>query len=103
MGGLWEFSLSYFRKLFLLSILASLIYTFPSYASFPCYDLKDNLPRLMKRGYGMLATAEIAGGAAIIVMLDRSGNFKIIGVDSNIKSCEIMSGNNWRFIADSLI
>lgn len=52
----------------------------------------------MKRGYDMLATAEIAGGAAIIVMLDKSGNFKIIGVDSNIKACEIMSGNNWRFI-----
>jgi hypothetical protein len=74
--------------------------SFPAAAAYKCAESKQIIPIILRQGYGVLSVAETPSGGAIMIFLDRMGNFKIIGIDENDMACELLAGSGWRFMLE---
>ena len=91
-------------RYFLYGIALSFcIISYPFQAKFNCFKTQDLVTSSMNDGYAFMAVAIIHKYLPVIVMLDRSGNFKIIGTDEEDNACLLISGSEWSFAMDSVV
>jgi len=74
-------------------------WAYPAEAKYNCAPLKDAIPEILKN-HAILAFAELQNGAAIIMFVNKSSSFIIIGVDEKEMSCVLMRGDGLRFAVE---
>ena len=72
--------------------------TFPAQAKYKCSTPTDLFDFYMRSGFGVLAVADMPyEGAALIIMLDKLGNYKLIGMEEK-NACVLLEGSGWHFM-----
>ena len=82
------------------ALLSIVIYIYPAAAEYRCAKLKDALPIMLQSGYAFVATAEVSGGAGIMLFINQSGTFKLVGVDKELNACVLLTGVNWAWVIE---
>lgn len=86
-----------------LSILLFFLFTagsaYPTERIFTCGAAKDVMKQNMIDGYAYFATATENNGFVIQLFMNlRNGDWRIVGIDGNMRACNMLKGIDWNFL-----
>lgn len=90
------------RHLFYGAAIATAISLYPvySYSAQGCGTLKDNLNAALKAGFAPLFTAITDRALPIIMVVNRQGDWVILGIDENQDACPLARGTEFQLIIE---
>jgi len=98
------YSVSSWVKLGRLAVLlACLFFSYSAYAvkpvRFQCGKLDATLISYLKDKYSINSIGAEKNGFAVQVLIDKSGNWVLLGIDENLNVCKLMSGTDWAWMS----
>lgn len=87
-----------YATLALMFWVAVVAYPFQiAFAGKGCNNVKVEVGNTLRAGYAYLATAVTSRGLVVMFFINRAGEWKILGVDDDLNSCVVASGEYWNF------
>lgn len=94
--------IKFIRFSILIFILLFAISAYPAEHKFRCAPAKEIMLLTLQQGFAYLATAEEANGIVVQLYIElNNGDWRVIGIDNDMKSCILLNGHNWQFLVVS--
>lgn len=68
------------------------------FAGLLCGDIRDQLKTILGSGYAYLATATASNGLTVQFFINmKNGDWILLGIDSDMRTCQLVHGKEWQF------
>lgn len=98
LGVLPEKLTSAIRWVVLVALIFFSANAYPAQGRFSCAPAKEMMIGIIKAGFAYVANMAEKRGIGVQLYIDQYSNFKIIGVDSNLNSCVILEGTDFKSV-----
>lgn len=98
------FKFSSWVKLGRLAVLLVCLFcaaaAYPASPRFKCGKLDATLISYLSKKYSINSVGAASIGIAVQIMVDKHGNWIMLGIDENLNTCQIMRGTDWNWFAE---